>query len=132
AMARAAYDSVFTYLSLTESSVYDFDAIFTGDLGSVGSEIFKELISKDFPRAAEIHLDCGNLLFDTKKKNLGAGASGCGCSASVLSALILPKIKRGELKNILFLSTGALMNSGSVLQGESILGIAPVINIRKK
>ena len=131
AMSRAACDSVYTYLSLTDSSVDDFDAIFTGDLGRVGSEIFRELISKDFPKAARIHEDCGNLLFSKDKKNLGAGASGCGCSASVLSSFILDRMKNGELKNILFLSTGALMSPSSILQGENILGIAPLINVRK-
>lgn len=132
AMARAAYDSVYTYLSLTENSIEDFDAIFTGDLGEMGSDIFKELIYKEFPRAAEIHEDCGKLLFGKGNDNLGAGASGCGCSASVLSSFILRKMKKGALKNILFLSTGALMSPTSILQGENILGIAPVINIRKK
>ena len=132
AMSRAAADSVYTYLSLTESSPENFDAIFTGDLGKVGSEIFCELISKDFPRAAEIHKDCGTLLYYMNKKNLNSGASGCGCSASVLSTYVLPRLERGELKNILFLSTGALMSPSSILQGENILGIAPIINIKRE
>ena len=33
------------------------------------------------------------------------------------------------IKNILFLSTGALMSPTSLLQGESIYGIAPLIKI---
>ena len=132
AMARAAYDSVYTYLSLIEDGCDSFDAIFTGDLGKIGSEILRELIYKDFPRAAEIHKDCGTLLFDMNKKNCNAGASGCGCSASVLSSYILPRLKSGEFSNILFLSTGALMSPTSVQQGENILGIAPVINIKRE
>ena len=106
------------------------DAIFTGDLGKLGSEILCDLIGKDFPRVRDIHCDCGTLLYDMNKKNCNAGASGCGCSASVLSSYILPKIERGELSDILFISTGALMSPTSLQQGENILGIAPVINIK--
>ena len=65
------------------------------------------------------------------KKNVNAGASGCGCSASVLATYVLPKLISGEYKNILFLSTGALMSPSSILQGESILGIAPLVNIKR-
>ena len=67
---------------------------------------------------------------DMSKKNINSGASGCGCSASVLASHFLPMLEEGKLKNILFLSTGALMNPSSVLQGDSILGIAPIINIK--
>ena len=44
---------------------------------------------------------------------------------------VLPKIISGKLKNVLFLSTGALMSPQSILQKENILGIAPIINIRR-
>ena len=131
AMARAAYDSIFTYLSLSGKSASSFDLIMTGDLGIVGSEILTELLERDTPGASERHLDAGTLLYDKTKKNLHSGASGCGCSASVLSSFVLPKIESGEYKNILFLSTGALMNPASVMRGNNILGIAPVICLRR-
>ena len=50
-------------------------------------------------------------------------------AASVLSAHFLPLLESGKIKKILFLSTGALMSPSSLLQGESIYGIAPVIRI---
>ncbi len=131
AMSRAAFDSVYTYFSLTGKNPKDFDAIFTGDLGKVGSRIFSALMEKEIPEIKNIHDDCGLLLYDMTRKNVNSGASGCGCSASVLSSYILPKLKSGEYKNILFLSTGALMSPSSVLQGENILGIAPLINIKR-
>ena len=129
AMSRAAFDSIYTYFSVSGKNPGDFDAIFTGDLGKIGSEILYELSKKDLPEIKSIHRDCGTILFDMNKKNVNAGASGCGCSASVLSAYILPRLRSGEYENILFLSTGALMSPSSVLQGENILGIAPVIHI---
>ena len=132
AMSRAAVDTVYTYLSLKNKDAEEFDAIFTGDLGKIGSEIFRDMIKKDFPYAAKIHEDCGTLLYDMNKKNVNAGASGCGCSASVLSTYVLPRVESGKFKNILFLSTGALMSPSSILQGENILGIAPILNIKRE
>ena len=132
AMARAAFDSIYTYFSLSGASPREFDLIVTGDLGRVGSDILCDMLARDVPGAERLHLDCGKALYSADKKNLNAGASGCGCSASVLAAHLLPMMEAGRLENILFLSTGALMNPQSVLQGNSILGIAPVINIRSE
>ena len=132
AMARAAFDSIYTYLSLCGEDFRSFDKIITGDLGKVGSMILCELLSKNISGAENLHEDCGMLLYDMQKLNVNSGGSGCGCSASVLSSHFLPKMEKGEYKNILFLSTGALMNPSSLLQGENILGIAPVINIKSR
>ena len=129
AMARAAFDSFYTYFSLSGQSISNFDLIVTGDLGKVGSEIFCELADKEISGTKIKHLDCGNLLYDLKRKDVHSGGSGCGCSASVLASHILPMMSVGNIKNILFMSTGALMSPTSVMQGENILGIAPCINI---
>jgi stage V sporulation protein AD len=129
AMARAAFDSITTFFSLSGRRVEDYDKIVTGDLGRVGSEVLRELLSDEIPEAALRHVDCGTLLYGEEKPSLMAGASGCGCSAALLAAEFIPKLRDGELSRILFLSTGALMNPQSVLQGKSILGVAPVIDI---
>ena len=129
AMARAAFDTIYTYLSLSAPSEKDIDLIVTGDLGKVGSELLFTLLSKEFPSFAKKHTDCGMLLYDMERRDVHAGASGCGCSASVLASHFLPALEKGEYKNILFLSTGALMSPSSVQQGENILGIAPLIKI---
>ena len=132
AMARAAFDTVFSYLELTGGNITDYDHIVTGDLGRVGSEVLCELFDKNISGASSIHLDCGTLLYDMKESSVNSGASGCGCSASVLAAHFLPMLYSGRLKNILFLSTGAMMNPSSVLQGENIIGIAPIVNIKRE
>ena len=75
------------------------------------------------------HTDCGLLLYDMKKKDVHSGASGCGTSASVLASHFLPSLERGEIKNVLLLSTGALMSPGSVLQGQNIKAVAPLIKL---
>ena len=129
AMAFSAADTIISYFNESGDSVKDYDLIVTGDLGKVGSDILREILEKEGGGLESIHTDCGLLLYDDKKQDVHSGASGCGTSASVLATHFLPKLKSGELKNILFLSTGALMSPTSLLQGESIYGIAPLIKI---
>ncbi len=131
AMAPAAADTLATYFKETNTRPEDYDAIYTGDLGAVGSLLLYRLLSKEGYELGNVHQDCGLLLYDGNVQDVHSGASGCGCSASVLASHILPAIERGELKNILFLSTGALMSPTSVQQGENIFGIAPLIHIRR-
>jgi len=71
--------------------------------------------------------DCGLLLYDREKQDVHAGASGCGCSASVLCSYLLPRMRAGKLKNLLFMATGALLSPTTVQQKESIPGIAHLI-----
>ena len=65
-------------------------------------------------------------------QDVHAGGSGCGCSASVLSAYILPKLEKGEYTDILYIATGALMSPMAILQGQSIPGIAHLVRITKE
>ena len=75
------------------------------------------------------YYDCGMLIYDRKRQDMHAGGSGCGCSASVLCTHILPKLKSGEWKNVLYVATGAMMSPASVQQGLSIPGIAHAIHL---
>ena len=127
AMAPAAADTILRFFSQSGESPSDYDRIVTGDLGAEGSALLLELLRENGLDLAGRHRDCGVLLFDPLKTDVHAGGSGCGCSASVLSALFLPALERGELRRILFLATGALMSPSNLLQGGSILGIAPLI-----
>lgn len=107
----------------------DFDFIVTGDLGKVGTDILKAILEEHLPSAVQKHLDCGNLLYDRKRQDVHAGASGCGTSASVLASYFLPRLENGDIRDVLFLSTGALMSPSSILQGNTIKGIAPIIHL---
>ena len=129
AMSFAAADSIISYFSESGESPKEFDYIVTGDLGAVGSSILKDILSKELPAAAGLHTDCGLLLYDKDKQDAHSGASGCGTSAAVLSNYFLPLFENKKIEKILFLSTGALMSKSSLLQGESIYGIAPLIKI---
>lgn len=102
----------------------------TGDLGKVGSDLLYELLE---PNGIDIrcrHSDCGLIIYDRNRQDVHAGGSGCGCSAAVLNSFVMHRFESGDFKNILFLSTGALMSPTSSMQGESIPGIAHLVNIK--
>ena len=67
------------------------------------------------------------MIYDPATQDVHAGGSGCGCSASVLSAYILPRLRSGEWKRVLFMATGALLSPTTNQQGESIPGVAHAI-----
>ena len=132
AMSFAAADTLLRYFDRSGNKPSDFDYIITGDLGRVGTDILSDIMSKDFPEFSRFHTDAGLLLYDFKSQDIHSGASGCGTSASVLASHFLPMLEEGRIKNILLLSTGALMSPSSVLQGQNISGIAPLIRIEMK
>lgn len=129
AMAPAAADTLCTHFCDTGREPKDYDHIFSGDLGKIGSRLLTELMKqKGYMLTMEKYHDCGLMIYDPLD-DVHAGASGCGCSASVLSAHILPKVRSGEWKRVLFMATGALMSTTSSQQGESIPGIAHAVVI---
>ncbi len=132
AMAPAAASLLARYFQESSTAPQDYERIFTGDLGAVGSELFYQLLSRQNIRIEDRHDDCGMLLFDRTKQDVHAGGSGAGCSASVLASHILPLMKDGALTNILFMATGALLSPTMVQQGLSIPGIAHLVHIARK
>lgn len=130
AMAPAAAYTIGTFLKDMNMKPSDFDCIVTGDLGLVGSALLHEVIFEEYGfDIQKVHKDCGVLMFDIDKQDVHAGGSGCGCSASVLCGYFLPKIKSGEIKDMLFIATGALMSTTASQQGESIPSIAHLVHI---
>ena len=128
AMAPAAADTLCRFFADTGTTPADYDLIATGDLGQVGSELLYQLAHRRGVDLRSNHSDCGLLLYDRKKvPQIGAGGSGCGCSASVLCGHLVPQLQRGLLKNLLFVATGALMSPTSSQQGETIPGIAHLV-----
>lgn len=126
AMAPGAADSLLRFFKDTETEPKDYDKIVTGDLGKEGSALLHLLMENEGMPLSR-HEDCGVLLFDESKQDIHAGASGCGCSASLLAAHYLPALREGKMERILFLSTGAIMSPGSIMQGGGIYGVAPVL-----
>ncbi|MCD8096404.1 MAG: stage V sporulation protein AD [Ruminococcus sp.] len=127
AMAPAAWSTISTFLNDTGKSPDDFDMILTGDLGKVGSRLLCELAERENVKLRQVHTDCGNMLYSFENQDVHAGASGCGCSAAVLCGYILPRIRSGELENVLFAATGALMSPTLNQQGETIPSISHAV-----
>lgn len=128
AMAPAAADTLLALFKDTGTTPADYDLIATGDLGQVGHDLLMQLMREQrMPLMDERCSDCGLMIYDLQAQDVHAGGSGCGCSAVVLNAFLLPKLQKGELKRIIFMATGALMSLTSSQQGESIPGIAHAV-----
>lgn len=124
----AAADTLLALFKDTQTTPADYDLIVTGDLGHVGHELLMQLMREQrTPLTDERCQDCGLLIFNLEEQDVHAGGSGCGCSATVLNGYFLPLLQSGQLKRIIFMSTGALMSLTSSQQGESIPGIAHAV-----
>ncbi len=132
AMAPAAASTLAAFFRDSETKPSDYDLILTGDLGKLGSDLLVRLLKDNNINIAERHNDCGKMIFDMESQDVHSGGSGCGCSASVLCSKILRGISAGNLKNVLFMATGALMSTVSVQQGESIPGIAHLVHLSNR
>lgn len=132
AMAPAAFDTIVTHLEDTGRNSNYYDYIITGDLGVVGSKILIELLESYGIDISKNHVDCGNTIFDTNKKEFSSGGSGCGCCATVFSSYFYELLKTKKVNKLLVVATGALMSPISTGQGESIPSIAHAICIENE
>ncbi len=126
AMAPAAADTLYTHFMETSLTPSDYDLIITGDLGALGSRIFKDLIWEKGFNIEKQHVDCGELVYNICEDEY-QGGSGAGCSALVFSSYIYKRLKEKKFKKILLLATGALLSTTSTQQGESIPAIAHLV-----
>lgn len=123
AMAPAAADTLLSHLEDTGRTPSDYDAIFTGDLGRFGKQALEYLLSTEKVEPGVGYHDCG-AGFYTPEQQTFQGGSGAGCVNVTFNAGILPRMERGELKRVLVLATGALLNKDTPLQKETIPGIS--------
>lgn len=124
AMAPAAFHTIEQNLEDLGTDETWYDRIITGDLGEVGTQILLDLMEKKGRSLKERHMDCGVEIYSRETQDTHAGGSGCGCSAVTLCAAILPKIREGIWKRVLFVPTGALLSTVSYNEGQTIPGIA--------
>ena len=129
AMAPAFADTLLTHFLDTGRSPNYYDAIISGDLGYVGKDIVIDIMASQGYNIKSNYNDCGILIFDRNKQDTHSGGSGCGCAATVFSGYLYKQLQERKIKRLLLIATGALMNSTSSQQGESIPGIAHAISI---
>lgn len=129
AMAPAAADTIMAHFRDMEIDPSYYDLIITGDLGRIGHDTAFELLGKSGIKLERKQFqDCGLLIYKDDQP-VQAGASGAGCSATVLYGHILNQMKKGIYKRILVVATGALLSPLSFQQKESIPCIAHAVAI---
>ena len=128
AMAPAVADTILKHMKDMNRTAADYDLIASGDLGSVGLNLAKELLKRSGLETKEEFTDCGVLVYDSSQ-DTHAGGSGCGCSAVVFAGDIMQKLKSGEYKRVLLVGSGALHSPTSALQGESVPSIGHAVCI---
>ena len=124
-MAPAAVSTLIDHINDLKINIDYYDVILTGDLGSIGSLIFKELLEKDHNIYIKNHLDAGTILY-RKEQGLGCGSSGPVTLPLVLFNRIL---KEKQYKKILLLATGSLHSKTMVDQHETIPSICHAISL---
>ncbi len=130
AMAPAAAQTLKAHFSDFGRTPDDYDLILTGDLGKLGSEILFDLCEFNHIKLSNNYGDCGQMMYTSSQRTF-MGGSGCGCGASVLCSYILHRLRRAEIKSVLFIATGALMSPISSQQGNSIPCIAHAVVFRR-
>ncbi|MCO5387382.1 stage V sporulation protein AD [Desulfosporosinus sp.] len=130
AMAPAAVDTLEAHFRDLDRDPSYYDLIATGDLGRVGHRIAGDLLKKhglNIPE--EIFTDCGILIYNKDQPVVMAGGSGCGCAAVTTFGHFLNRMRKGELRKILVIATGALLSPMSYQQKESIPSVAHAVCI---
>ena len=129
AMAPAFCDTLITHFQDTGRNPSYYDAIISGDLGYIGKEISIDIMKSHGYNIKPNYNDCGVMIFDKESQDTHSGGSGCACCATVFSGYWFKQLQDKKVKRLLLIATGALMNSTSSQQGESIPGIAHAISI---
>jgi len=124
-MAPAAARTLYEHLKDLKRDLSYYDLILTGDLGCVGSEIFKEYCFRNYDLRLKKHLDAGCELY-LKSQEVYAGGSGPACLPLVLFNKILAM---GKYKKILIIGTGALHSKTFVNQKCPIPAIAHAVSL---
>ena len=124
-MAPAAVETLIKHLKKTKTTINDYDLVLTGDLGKVGTEIFKEMLKKEHNIKINNLLDAGSIIYK-EEQEIYSGGSGPACLPLVLfNKIVLTK----KYKKILIIGTGSLHNQTLVNQKNTIPAIAHAVTL---
>ena len=129
AMAPAAVDTLLTHFQDTGRAPSYYDLILTGDLGHIGKDITIDMMKAHGYNIKSNYNDCGVLIFDKATQDTHSGGSGCACCGTVFSGYVFKQLQQKKVQKVLLVATGALTNSTSAQQGETIPGIAHAVSI---
>lgn len=128
-MAPAAGNTIYKHLLDTGRNIDYYDLVLTGDLGIYGKEILKEYLKIEYGINLTKYNDTGTMLYDLKKQPVYAGASGPACAPLVTYSYIFDQMKKGKLKKVLLVATGALQSQATANQKRTIPAVAHAISL---
>ena len=128
-MAPAAAETIYTHLKDTGRTADYYDLILTGDLGIYGLKILKEYMQNEYGITLGNCNDTGLMLYDRDTQSVNAGGSGPATAPLVTYSYIFDQMKKGKLKKVLLVATGALMSQTMANQKLTIPAIAHAVSL---
>ena len=129
-MAPAAAKTIYDHLRETKREVGYYDLILTGDLGIYGKDILKDYMQTEYSIELKNYDDCGSMIYDVENQSVYAGASGPACAPLVTYGYIFDQMKKKDIRRVLLVATGALMNTTMVNNKNTIPAIAHAISLK--
>jgi stage V sporulation protein AD len=128
-MALACFLTLKNHLTNLKKSVLDYDYVITGDLSSLGSQVFLSLCkSSGYP--IKKHLDGGKMVYPDDKKYF-QGGSGPSCVALILFSYVKKLFLEDKINRVLVIGTGALFSKMSAEQNKTLPTIAHCIELAR-
>lgn len=128
-MAPACANTIYKHLKDMKRTVDDYDLILSGDLGIYGKKILKEYMRLEYGINLKKYDDTACMIYDIESQPVYSGGSGPACAPLVTYSYIFNKMRKGELKRVLLVATGALMSTTMVNEKLSIPSIAHAISL---
>lgn len=124
-MTPAAVEVLMKHLEDLKREITYYDIILTGDLGSIGTKIFKEFLSLNYGIKIKNHMDAGCEIF-LSSQEVYSGSSGPVTLPLVLFNKVL---KNNKFKKILIVATGSLHSKDTTNQKKTIPSIAHAVSL---
>ena len=128
-MAPACAKTIYEHLKESKRTTDYYDLILSGDLGECGKKILKDFMKKEYKINLKNYNDCGTMIYNIRKQSVYSGGSGPACAPLVTYTYILNQMRKGILKKVLIVATGALHSVTTVNQKETIPAIAHAISL---
>lgn len=128
-MTPAAASTIYRHLSDLKRDVNYYDLILTGDLGIYGKRMLVEYMKTEYNIDMNNYDDAASMIFDIDRQSVYAGGSGPACLPLVAYSYVMDLLKKGKIKRVLLVATGALMSPSMVNEKQTIPSIAHAISL---
>ncbi len=124
-MTPSAVQVLLKHLEDLKRDVNYYDVVLTGDLGSIGMDIFKEFLKTNHNIKIKNYIDAGTEIF-VRSQEIYSGSSGPVTLPLVLFNKLL---KSSKYKKILIIATGSLHSKDTTNQKKTIPSIAHAVSL---